>query len=87
MMQSNAILACLSEGDLAALRPHLKATHLEQKTVLFEAGDTIKAVYFPISAVDFSRWSRSQQANRPRPQWWARMAQLASHPRWMEKLR
>ena len=51
MMQSNAILACLSEGDVAALRPHLKATHLEQKTVLFEVGDTIKAVYFPVSAV------------------------------------
>jgi CRP-like cAMP-binding protein len=51
MMQSNAILASLSEGDVAALRPHLKATHLEQKTVLFEAGDTIKAVYFPITAV------------------------------------
>ena len=51
MMQSNAILASLSEGDVAALRPHLKATHLDQKTVLFEAGDTIKAVYFPITAV------------------------------------
>lgn len=51
MMQSNAILACLSEGDVAALRPHLKATHLDQKTVLFEVGDTIKAVYFPVSAV------------------------------------
>jgi CRP-like cAMP-binding protein len=51
MFHSNAILASLSESDTAALRPHLKATHLQQKTVLYETGDTIKAVYFPISAV------------------------------------
>ena len=51
MLQSNAILTSLSESDTAALRPHLKATHLEQKRVLFEAGDTISAVYFPTTAV------------------------------------
>jgi CRP-like cAMP-binding protein len=51
MLRSNAVLASLSASDAAALRPHLKATHLEQKTVLYEAGDTIKSVYFPISAV------------------------------------
>jgi CRP-like cAMP-binding protein len=51
MLQSNAILASLSEGDTAALRPHLKAAHLQQKTVLYEAGDLIKSVYFPVNAV------------------------------------
>jgi CRP-like cAMP-binding protein len=51
MFQSNAILASLSEGDTAALRPHLKAAHLQQKTVLYEAGDLIKSVYFPVNAV------------------------------------
>lgn len=51
MLQSNAILATLSEGDVAALQPHLKAAYLQQKTVLYAAGDTIKAVYFPINAV------------------------------------
>src|SRR4051812_31159277 len=51
MFQSNAILASLSESDTAALRPHLKATHLPQKTVLFEAGDEISTVYFPITGV------------------------------------
>ena len=51
MFQSNAILASLSASDAAALRPHLKATHLQQKTVLYETGDTINTVYFPISAV------------------------------------
>jgi CRP-like cAMP-binding protein len=50
MLQSNAILASLSASDTAALEPHLKATHLEQKTVLYEAGETIGGVYFPISA-------------------------------------
>jgi CRP-like cAMP-binding protein len=51
LFHSNAILAALSESDAAALRPHLKAAHLEQKTVLYEAGDAIKAVYFPVTAV------------------------------------
>jgi CRP-like cAMP-binding protein len=51
MLQLNAILASLSDSDKAALKPHLKATHLQQKTVLYEAGDTVKTVYFPTSAV------------------------------------
>jgi CRP-like cAMP-binding protein len=51
LLQSNAVLASLSASDAAALRPHLKATHLQQKKVLFEAGETIRQVYFPISAV------------------------------------
>jgi CRP-like cAMP-binding protein len=51
MFELNAILAALSESDAASLRPHLKFSHLQQKTVLYEAGDTIKAVYFPVTAV------------------------------------
>jgi CRP-like cAMP-binding protein len=51
LFHSNSILASLSESDKAALRPHLKATHLQQKTVLYEVGDTINNVYFPVSAV------------------------------------
>jgi CRP-like cAMP-binding protein len=51
MLHSNAILDSLSASDVAALRPHLKTTHLEQKAVLFDAGDTINTVYFPTSAV------------------------------------
>lgn len=51
MLHSNAILASLSASDIAALRPHLNATHLPQKTMLYENGDTIKTVYFPINAV------------------------------------
>jgi CRP-like cAMP-binding protein len=51
LLHSNAILASLSASDQAALRSHLKATHLQQKMVLYEAGELIKAVYFPIDAV------------------------------------
>ena len=51
MLHTNAFLGSLSESDAVALRPHLKATHLEQKMVLYEAGDIINTVYFPISAV------------------------------------
>jgi CRP-like cAMP-binding protein len=49
--KDNLLLASLSPGDLAALQPHLKLVHLEQEQVLFEAGDTIDATYFPTSAV------------------------------------
>jgi CRP-like cAMP-binding protein len=51
MLQSNAILSSLSAGDAAALRPHLKVTHLQQKTVLHNTGDTINKIYFPTTAV------------------------------------
>jgi len=47
---SNAILASLTEQDLDALKPHLKHIHLNQKRVLYEAGDRINTVYFPTSA-------------------------------------
>jgi CRP-like cAMP-binding protein len=49
--QSNAILASLSAGDAAALRPHLQRVHLPQKAVLHDAGDLVKSVCFPIDAV------------------------------------
>lgn len=49
--KDNLLLASLSPGDLAALQPHLKLVHFEQEQVLFEAGDTIDATYFPTSAV------------------------------------
>jgi CRP-like cAMP-binding protein len=51
MLEGNAILASLPESDASSIRPHLKAIHLPQKTLLFEAGTAIKSVYFPISAV------------------------------------
>jgi CRP-like cAMP-binding protein len=47
--KDNLLLASLSPGDLAALQPHLKLVHFEQEQVLFEAGDTIDATYFPTS--------------------------------------
>jgi CRP-like cAMP-binding protein len=51
MFEQNAVLASLSPGDASTLRPHLKAINLPQKTVLYEAGDTIEAVHFPVTAV------------------------------------
>ena len=49
--KDNLLLASLSPGDLAALQPHLKLAHFDQEEVLFEAGDTIDATYFPTSAI------------------------------------
>ena len=43
----NGLLASLPPADLEALRPHLRTIELVQGTVLMEAGDTMKEVYFP----------------------------------------
>jgi CRP-like cAMP-binding protein len=51
MLKNNAILSSLSESDAASLRPHLRMIFLKQKEVLYEAGELIKFVYFPITAV------------------------------------
>jgi CRP-like cAMP-binding protein len=44
---SNLLLASLPPENMAALLPHMQVVQLPQETVLFEAGDTIKAIYFP----------------------------------------
>jgi CRP-like cAMP-binding protein len=49
--RGNLLPASLSLSDLAAIQPHLKPAHFEQDQVLFEAGDSIDATYFPTSAV------------------------------------
>jgi hypothetical protein len=50
-ISSNLLLASLPPSELAALTPHLRAVDLRHESVLFETDDTIKAVYFPTSAV------------------------------------
>jgi CRP-like cAMP-binding protein len=47
----NLFLACLAQSEFDALRPHLEDIHLPSQTVLFETGDHIKRVYFPLSGV------------------------------------
>jgi CRP-like cAMP-binding protein len=44
---SNLMLAALTPPDRDALLPHLKVIELPQELVLFDAGDPMKAVYFP----------------------------------------
>jgi CRP-like cAMP-binding protein len=51
MTNSNLLLASLSTADAAALIPHLKSVHLEQKRTLFEAGEDIAEIYFPTNAI------------------------------------
>jgi CRP-like cAMP-binding protein len=48
---SNHLLAALQPEKMAALMPYLKLMELPQGTVLFESGATIKAVYFPLTAL------------------------------------
>ena len=48
---SNLLLGSLPPENMAALAPHLRVVQLPHETVLFEAGDTIKAIYFPHSGI------------------------------------
>jgi CRP-like cAMP-binding protein len=47
----NLLLASLSPEDMALLNPHLKLQHVEQRKVLFEAGDEVHTCYFPLTAI------------------------------------
>lgn len=47
----NRLLASLPSADFELLGPHLKTIELVHATVLFEAGDPIKHVYFPHSGI------------------------------------
>jgi CRP-like cAMP-binding protein len=51
MSRENAILALLKPSDKEALSPHLHKTNLQSKQILFEIGDTVSSVYFPVDAV------------------------------------
>jgi CRP-like cAMP-binding protein len=48
---TNLLLASLSAADLKLLEPHLKPLELPQHKVLWEAGQSVSAVYFPYDAV------------------------------------
>jgi CRP-like cAMP-binding protein len=47
----NLLLSQLREDDFNRLEPYLKTMHFAQRTVLFEAEQEIKHVYFPTGAV------------------------------------
>jgi len=47
----NLLLDQLSTDDLRRLEPHLKTTPIKQHSVLFEADEPVKHVYFPMGAV------------------------------------
>lgn len=49
--ESNHLLAQLNEEHLNRLRPHLEMCCLEEGRVLFGTHETIRFVYFPVSAV------------------------------------
>src|SRR5581483_4219117 len=51
MHTANLLLASLSASDTAALVPHLRPVRLQHQFVLFEAGDRVKEVHFPTSAI------------------------------------
>jgi CRP-like cAMP-binding protein len=48
---TNLLLASLSAADLKLLEPHLRPLDFQQHKILFEAGDSVLAVYFPYDAI------------------------------------
>ena len=48
---TNLLLGSLSAADLKLLEPHLRPLELKQHKVLFEAGESVSAVYFPYDAI------------------------------------
>ena len=51
MQTGNLLLDSLARDDFASLASHLKQVHLSHKTILVEAGNETKAIYFPITAI------------------------------------
>jgi CRP-like cAMP-binding protein len=49
--KSNSFVSSLSPADLALLSPHLSQVDLAQAKVLFEEGDRVESVHFPITGV------------------------------------
>jgi CRP-like cAMP-binding protein len=47
----NLLLASLSAADLKLLEPHLRPLEFQQHKILFEAGNSVSAVYFPYDAI------------------------------------
>ncbi|MET3840417.1 Crp/Fnr family transcriptional regulator [Bradyrhizobium sp. OAE829] len=50
-LTDNVVLASLPAADLSLLATHLKVVAVKQHQILFEAGDPLEAVYFPLNAV------------------------------------
>ena len=48
---ANSLLASLAAADIAVLEPHIKRIRFEPKRVLYEQGNPVDAVYFPVNAV------------------------------------
>lgn len=51
MAESNLLLQSLSKADAAVMNGILKPVYLEQRKVLFDAGDTIDTAFFPTDAI------------------------------------
>jgi CRP-like cAMP-binding protein len=51
MIGSNRILGALSAADLEVLKPHLRPVKLEHQRILFDTGEPVPIVYFPLTCV------------------------------------
>ncbi|WP_457090125.1 Crp/Fnr family transcriptional regulator [Microvirga sp. P5_D2] len=49
--RANRLLAALEPADFAVLEPHLEIVDLRKRTVLYEAGESIRHTYFPHDAI------------------------------------
>jgi len=66
----NLLLSSLSAADLKLLEPHLRPLELQQHKILFEAAESVSAVYFPYDAI-ISLVVTLSTGKRSKRQWWA----------------
>ena len=50
-LQRNYLLGALSSAERAHLEPHLEAVDLPLGTILYESGDVLRHVYFPVDSI------------------------------------
>jgi hypothetical protein len=83
MAHSNALIASLSSGDAAALRPRLKNLELKQKQILFEAGSSARCVALQCPRISGENHAATFQQNGRTfvPTLLRCVGKLASHPR------
>lgn len=51
MIESNRILGALSAADLEVLKPHLRPVKLEHQRNLYDTGDPVPVVCFPLTCL------------------------------------
>src|SRR5450759_3317159 len=82
--QQNHLLAALPPAERERLYPHLELVAIRLGRVLYESGDTLLHVYFPLDSI-VSLLYVMEKAHRQRSRSWATRGSSASLSSWAVK--